>query len=331
MRFGIVGTNFISNNFMDAAKHIEDFELIAVCSRKEENAKKFAEKYGAKKVFTSYKEMAKSGIIDAVYIATPNYLHCEQTLEFLDNNIHVLCEKPMASNVSEVKRMINKANEKKLVLMEAMKPTLMPNFIAVKENLKNIGKIRRAIFNYGKYSSRYDAYRDGIILNAFKPEMSNGSIMDIGVYSVFNAVALFGMPKKVYGNGVILESGVDGIGSIILSYEDKEIILMHSKITDTTLPSEIQGEDGTIVIDDINSPSKITLYDKSRHIINLTRSQIGDNMFYEINEFMEVIKSGEKQSKTNTHEISIMVHEIITQVRKQIGLKFPADEIDFKI
>lgn len=331
MRFGIVGTNFISNNFMDAAKHIEDFELIAVCSRKEENAKKFAEKYGAKKVFTSYKEMAKSGIIDAVYIATPNYLHCEQTLEFLDNNIHVLCEKPIASNVSEVKRMINKANEKKLVLMEAMKPTLMPNFIAVKENLKNIGKIRRAIFNYGKYSSRYDAYRDGIILNAFKPEMSNGSIMDIGVYSVFNAVALFGMPKKVYGNGVILESGVDGIGSIILSYEDKEIILMHSKITDTTLPSEIQGEDGTIVIDDINSPSKITLYDKSRHIINLTRSQIGDNMFYEINEFMEVIKSGEKQSKTNTHEISIMVHEIITQVRKQIGLKFSADEIDFKI
>ena len=267
MRFGIIGTNFISNNFMDAAKHIKDFELIAVCSGKEENAKKFAQKYGAKKVFTSWEEMARSGMIDAVYIATLNYLHCKQTLEFLDNDIHVLCEKPMASNIHEVKLMINKAIEKGVVLMEAMKPTLMPNFIAVKENLNNIGKIRRAIFNYGKYSSRYDAYREGIILNAFKPEMSNGSIMDIGVYSIFNAVTLFGMPKKVYGNAIMLESGVDGIGSIILSYDDKEVILMHSKITDTTLPSEIQGEDGTIVIDDINSPSKITLYDKYKNEI----------------------------------------------------------------
>ena len=328
MRFGIIGTNFISNNFMDAAKHIKDFELIAVCSGKEENAKKFAQKYGAKKVFTSWEEMARSGMIDAVYIATPNYLHCKQTLEFLDNDIHVLCEKPMASNIHEVKLMINKAIEKGVVLMEAMKPTLMPNFIAVKENLNNIGKIRRAIFNYGKYSSRYDAYREGIILNAFKPEMSNGSIMDIGVYSIFNAVTLFGMPKKVYGNAIMLESGVDGIGSIILSYDAKEVILMHSKITDTTLPSEIQGEDGTIVIDDINSPSKITLYDKSRHIINLTRSQIGDNMFYEIDEFIKVVKLGQQQSNTNTHEISLMVHEIITEIRKQIGLKFVADEIN---
>ena len=147
-------------------------------------------------------------------------------------------------------------------------------------------------------------------------------------YSIFNAVTLFGMPKKVYGNAIMLESGVDGIGSIILSYDDKEVILMHSKITDTTLPSEIQGEDGTIVIDDINSPSKITLYDKSRHIINLTRSQIGDNMFYEIDEFIKVVKLGQQQSNTNTHEISLMVHEIITEIRKQIGLKFVADEIN---
>lgn len=325
MRFGIVGTNFISHRFMAGAKHIENFELVSVCSFREERAKCFGEKYGAKNIFTSFEDMAKSGTIDAVYIATPNVLHCEQTLTFLDNGIHVLCEKPFASNLKEVEMMINKAKEKELMLMEAMIPTMMPNFSVIKDNLVKIGTVRRAVLNFGKYSSRYDAYREGTILNAFKPELSNGSVMDIGVYSLYNAVALFGVPKKVYANGIMLDSGVDGVGTVIMTYDDKEVILMHSKITDSIMVSEIQGEDGTIVIDNVNSIERITLHKRNSAVEDLTLEQVKDNMYYEIYEFISCIKSGQLESKVNSHKLAKEVHGIMDEIRNQIGLVFHAD------
>ena len=325
MRFGIVGTNFISDRFMAGAKHIDDFRLVSVCSFREERAKCFAERYGAENIFTSYEEMAKSGTIDAVYIATPNVLHCGQTLTFLDNGIHVLCEKPFASNLKEVEIMIDKAREKEVMLMEAMIPTTMPNFSVIKDNLYKIGKVRRAVLNFGKYSSRYDAYREGTILNAFKPELSNGSVMDIGVYSLYNAIALFGAPQHVYANAVMLQSGVDGIGTVIMSYGDKEVILMHSKITDSRIVSEIQGEDGTIIIDNVNSIEKVKLHKRNSEVENLGVEQLEDNMYYELDEFINCIKSGQLESKVNSHEISKEVHRIMTEIRKQIGLVFEAD------
>lgn len=325
MRFGIVGTNFISDKFMSGAKHIDDFQLVSVCSFREERAKSFAERYGAESIFTSYEEMAKAGNIDAVYIATPNVLHYEQTMTFLENGIHVLCEKPMASNLIEVEAMVNKAKEKDLMLMEAMIPTMMPNFSVIKENLSKIGTVRRAVLNFGKYSSRYDAYREGTVLNAFNPELSNGSVMDIGVYSLYNAIALFGTPKKVYANAIMLESGVDGLGTVIISYDDKEVILMHSKITDSMMVSEIQGEDGTIIIDNVNSIDNVTLYKRNSEAENLTVEQVKDNMYYELQEFMNCIKSGNLESKINSHDTSKEVHKVMTEIRKQVGLVFKAD------
>ena len=76
------------------------------------------------------------------------------------------------------------AKKQGVTLMEAMISTLNPNFAIVKEHLKDLGTIRRYFASYCQYSSRYDKFKEGIVLNAFKPELSNGAMMDIGIYTV---------------------------------------------------------------------------------------------------------------------------------------------------
>lgn len=78
IRLGVIGTNWITERFLEAAKLVEEFSLTAVYSRTEEKAKEFAGKYGVSTIFTNLEEMAASDEIDAVYIASPNSHHSRQ-------------------------------------------------------------------------------------------------------------------------------------------------------------------------------------------------------------------------------------------------------------
>ena len=171
IRFGVVGTNNITDWVIAGGRQDERFELVAVCSRTQEKADEFAAKHNIPHTFTSLEEMAKSPLIDAVYIATPNYVHAKQSILCMSHGKHVLCEKPFASNADEVKQMIEAAKKYGVLLMEAMIATLNPNFAIVKNHLKNLGTIRRYFASYCQYSSRYDKFKEGIVLNAFKPEL----------------------------------------------------------------------------------------------------------------------------------------------------------------
>lgn len=325
VRFGVVGTNWITERFLKAALQAEDFQLTAVYSRTEEKAKEFAGKYGVKSTFTDLQTMAASGEIDAVYIASPNSLHAEQSILFMKNNVHVLCEKPIASNTKELTSMIAAARENNVLLMEALKSSFMPNFLAVKENLHKIGKVRRYFASYCQYSSRYDAYRQGTVLNAFNPDFSNGSLMDIGIYCVYPLVALFGKPEEIKAAGYNLESGVDGEGSMVLKYPDMDAVIMYSKITDSSLPAEIQGEDGNIVIDRISAPEKVELHYRNGEREDLTQDQLSDSMYYEAKEFIRLVQAGKTESDINSHANSMITMEIIEEARRQIGVIYPAD------
>ena len=194
VRFGIVGTNFISDWVIAGARQDARFELTAVYSRKQETADAFAAKHGIPHTFTSLEEMASSPLIDAAYIASPNFLHAEQSILCMQHGKHVLCEKPLASNAREARAMIAASEQYGVTLMEAMKPTLTPNFRAVQANLKRVGTIRRYFSAYCQYSSRYDKFKEGIVLNAFRPELSNGAMMDIGVYGDDGYWCLYHLP-----------------------------------------------------------------------------------------------------------------------------------------
>ncbi|MGX1982258.1 putative dehydrogenase [Thermolongibacillus altinsuensis] len=325
IRFATIGTNWITEEFIKAAKEVPGFALRAVYSRTEEKAKEFAAKVGAPLTFTSLEEMAKCEEIDAVYIASPNSLHAEQAILLMNHGKHVLCEKPMASNTKEVQAMIEAARKNNVVLMEAMKTTLLPNFQAIRKHLHKIGKIRRYFASYCQYSSRYDAYKQGIVLNAFNPTFSSGSLMDLGVYCLYPMVVLFGKPKSLKANSVLLESGVDGEGSIVLDYGEMDAVIMYSKITNSYIPSEIQGEEGSIIIDAIHTPQKVEIRYRDGRTEDITEAQTHHPMYYEAKEFIELIQNGKRESAINSHAHSLTTIEIIEQARKQTGILFPAD------
>lgn len=325
IRFGTIGSNWITEKFIDAGKQLEDFTLSAVYSRTPERALTFAEKHGASHWYTDLEAFAKSDEIDAVYIASPNSLHAEQAILMMNHGKHVLCEKPLASNPKEVEAMIECARKNQVLLMEAVKGLFMPNFKAIIEHLPKIGHVRKAYFTYCQYSSRYDAFKQGNILNAFNPAFSNGALMDIGIYCLYPLVYLFGEPSSVKGNGHLLSSGVDGHGTIILDYEQFDATATYSKITNSIIPSEIQGEDGTMIIHKISAPQKIEIHYRDGSVADVSQPQVENTMYYEVEEFIRLIKEEKYESDVNRFDVSLTTAKIMKQVRDQIGLVFPAD------
>ena len=338
IRFGVIGTNFITDWIIAGAKQDERFELVAVCSRTQERANEFAAKYDIPYTFTSLEEMAASPLIDAVYIATPNYLHASQSILCMKHGKHVLCEKPMASNAYEVKQMIAASRQYGVTLMEAMKPTLTPNFRVLREALPKAGVIRRyfASSSYCQYSSRYDKFKEGIVLNAFKPELSNGAMMDIGVYTVYPMVVLFGRPNKISASGVVLSTGTDGQGAVNFEYEGMNATVLYSKIANSSLPTEIEGEDGNFMLDKINQINRVTW--QARPVASSGKGPLTpvedisavtdkDEYYYEVAEFINLVQAGKLESEVNSHENSLITIEIIDEVRRQLGVSFLADHI----
>ncbi len=299
--------------------------MTALYSRTELRAKEYAERHSIVHTFTSLEEMAQSDVIDAIYIASPNSLHAEQSILFMQHGKHVLCEKPLASNVQEVTRMVEVAKENQVVLLEALRNLFMPNFERIQQEMERIAPVRRAVFNKSQYSSRYDLYKKGENPNTFNPDFSNGSLMDLGVYLLGPALKLFGQPNDVQASGVKLESGVDGSGTVVLSYDDLDVIIMHSKIHATSTPSEIIGEKGRIVIDDIATCDEVRLELRDGKSEIISESQNAP-MSYEIEAFVRAIEAHHPETIDHSATDMIRLADVMTNVRKQLGVVYPADK-----
>lgn len=326
IRFGVVGTNFITDWVITGACEDERFELTAVYSRKEETARAFADKHHIPHTFTSLEEMAASPLIDAVYIASPNAFHAQQSICCMQYGKHVLCEKAFASNANEARRMIETARKHNVVLMEAMKPTLTPAFGIIQNKLKEIGVVRRYFSCYCQYSSRYDKLKEGVILNAFQPELSNGATMDIGIYTIYPMVVLFGRPLTIQAAGMKLPGGVDGQAAVHFTYDNGMIAtVLYGKIADSTLPTEIQGEEGTIKTDRINIIGEVTLTRRKGQTEKILPETCHNEYYYEVAEFINLIQSGRKESTVNSLNNSLITMEILDEIRKQLDVRFPAD------
>ena len=311
MRFGIIGTNWITDRMIKAAKGLPEFSIGAIYSRTEETGRAFAEKYGVEHVYTDLAAMFESGTIDAVYIASPNAFHVEQSVLAMKHGIHVLCEKPAATTAEEFDRIIEASRQYGTTFMEAMKSTVTPTFLNVKKNLDKIGPLRRFVFHYNQYSSRYDKYKEGIIENAFKPELGNGAKTDLGVYCIAPIVHLAGEPQAVLKNTHLLSTGAEGQGSMILNYDGFEAVAMYSKISDSYMPSEIQGELGVIEIDRISDPKIAMIKYRDGSTEDLSVEHSFDTMYYELKEFIDCANGQKLESPINTHEISRITVKIL--------------------
>lgn len=314
MRFATIGSNFIVDSFLRGALHDERFCYTALYSRTAERGNQFASKYSKfdLKIFTSLEELAKSSDIDAVYIASPNICHSAQAIMMMEHGKHVLCEKPLSTNYEEGLRMVEAARRNGVALMEAMKTTLLPNFTAVRNALPKIGKVRRFTAQFCQYSSRYDAFKGGEVLNAFNPELGGGGVLDLGVYGVAPMIHLFGEPtSRVALSRLFLHNGMDAQGTLLFSYPEMEAVISYSKISDSTMPTEIQGEQGRIIIKKLSQMTEPYIIYRDGSIEDISLPTIEENMYYELKEFIDIIESGKMESEENTHDRSLAVLKLI--------------------
>lgn len=323
IRFGMIGTGKIAEKFWQANRYGKDFELTAVYSRTLERARQFGFQKGQLQYFDDLEAFANSDCIDAVYVASPNCCHYEQVMTLLKAGKHVLCEKPMASNLEQAQEMFAESEKQNLILLEGMRSIYAPSFQKMIPYMETLGTIRRATLQYCQYSSRYDNYKRGIVENAFKPELSNGALMDIGVYVVSCMIRLFGAPKSIKASGVKLHNGVDGAGTILMEYPDMIGEAIYSKITDSAMPSQIQGEDASMLIQEIENVKDLRIVRKG--VVQSIHFEQSDNILnYETQEFIKMIKTGMGWEKSK--EITLETMKVLDEARKQLHIVFPADK-----
>lgn len=325
IRFGLIGTSAITESFIEAGREHPEFYVSAVYSRSVEKGQQFATQNHIDRVFTNLEEMAESGEIDAMYIASPNAFHCDQALFFLDRKIPVLVEKPIALNAKEVEKMIAASKDSNTLLMTGLRNMYEPRMQEVSKILHKIGPIRRIYATYCQYSSRYDALKAGTVENAFQPAMGGGAAMDLGIYVVGPTVHQFGMPKSLSVSGQKLDSGVDGQGVMVLNYDNMDAVLSFSKTFMTRREAEICGEEGCIylkttpedpIIIEYRNGKKEEVYYEQKH----------RSMFYEIEEFIRCFKNNNKESPFWTGQDDLKAQKLIDAYRSQVGVVYPGEQ-----
>ncbi len=321
IKLGIIGSNFVSDWLCESVSRVDGIVNHALYSRTAERGNEFSAKHGIPNVYTDLNAFLSSDI-DAVYIASPNSCHFEQAMAAMEHGKHVLCEKPIATNSHDLAEMIAKAKEKGVILLEAMRPAFDPAFDAVKEALPSLGTIRYARFEYCQYSSRYDKFKNGEIMNAFNPKLGNAALMDIGVYALHTCVKLFGLPDLdgIQAKSVMLSNGFEGMGTVLLPYGDFTAEILYSKIADSVQPSVILGENGGMMIDRLSVPAEVTLRLRGKETEALPFESRESNMDFETEEFVRLIRTGEADHGHMRHSVNTLA--VMDKIRSLAGISF---------
>ncbi|EAC3920118.1 Gfo/Idh/MocA family oxidoreductase [Listeria monocytogenes] len=327
MKLGIMGTNWITDSFIEGAINSGEWNLTAVYSRTEEKARAFGEKYGELTYFTDIEEMGKSDALDAVYIASPNALHYQHAVSLLKNKKHVIVEKPIFSTVAELEHAHQIARENNVFLFEAARHIQEPNFKRLQENIEKVGTIHGATLAYMKYSSRYDQVLNGEEPNIFSLKFSGGSIVDLGVYPLYSAITLFGEPVKATYFATKLPTGVDGLGPIILEYPTFNITIIQGKNSQSFLTSEIYGQKGTLIVDPLTGIEKITFYDNAtKEETELAGPVVANDMQFEAAEFARIIEQSDRDTYEYLADLSLKVLRVSNELRHQNDIWFDAEK-----
>lgn len=322
MRYGVIGTGWIAKSFIDGARMLCNAEFAAVYSRTEESGGRFAGENNIPAVYTDINAFAK-GDFEAVYIASPNRLHYEQTKLMLENGKHVICEKPITVEPEELEELQLLAKKNSVIYIEAIMYMFNPARDLLKEAIGKIGRITSVHFDFSQLSSKYPAYLEGRLPNIFNPALATGCLMDLGIYCVYPALDIFGLPEKITACACFMESGADGSGNAALLYPDKLVSLTYSKLGQDRLGSQIFGDKGTVTIESISKLVNINLIDNSGNKTEI----IGDVqkeklMGYEAKAFEEFIANPEDDYYAVTSERALQVSRVMKEIRNLSGIKF---------
>ena len=328
LRFGTIGTSWITNSYIDGALDSGLWTLTAVYSRTLEKGREFGAKYGVETVFTDMEAMAESDLIDAVYIASPNKLHAEHVRIFLENGKHVICEKPLSAHAKDVKALQTLAKERGLIYLEAIMFMHLPQRRLLEEALEKIGGVNVAKLDFCQRSSKYDAYLAGNLPNIFNPALETGALMDLGIYCVYPALYLFGMPERTQITAQLLASGADGSGIVAMQYPDKLVNLVYSKVGQAAANTDFQGNLGTVSVASISKLANIEIIynDGSRETVCGEEPKY-KLMGYEAKDFYRYITEPEASAAEYAQccALAYAVSDYMEQLRRDAGIRFPSD------
>ena len=324
MKIGILGAGNIAGTLAYTMQNLNEAECYAVASRSLEKTKEFASRYGFEKAYGSYEEMLADENVELVYIATPHSHHYRHMKLCIEAGKHILCEKAFTVNTRQAEEIFRLAKEKEVLVTEAIWTRYMPSRKIINDLLAQgvIGEVKTLTANLD-YAI---ADKERLI----RPELAGGALLDVGVYTLNFALMHFGN-EIVDMNSVVhlTKTGVDGQNVITLSYKDERLAILNSGIYGLSDRQGIfYGSKGWMVVDNINNPLEVKVYDQNRELCKTVRMPEQINGYeYQILETIACIEKGEKECPSMRHEDTLEVMRMMDSLRKEWGVCYP-DEVE---
>jgi predicted dehydrogenase len=321
--WGILATGGIAADFTRDLR-VAGLHVAAVGSRTALRAEAFAQQHGIPHAHGSWQALAEDPTVDVVYVATPHPAHAAAARIALEHGKHVLVEKPFTLNEAEARDVIELAESRGLVALEAMWTRWLPHMVEIHQLLDSgaIGDPQLLIADHTQAVPTDPAHR----MNA--PELGGGALLDLGVYPVSFAHDLFGEPEDVLSAAVRTATGVDQRVSATFVHPGGA----HSSLT-TALNlagpnrATILGTQGSIEIDAVwYAPTSFRVLDRQREVVRRSHPQVaGRGMQFQALELERLLRDGRTESERMTHEGTLAVMRTLDRIRASIGLVYPQE------
>ncbi|MCI9079105.1 MAG: Gfo/Idh/MocA family oxidoreductase [Lachnospiraceae bacterium] len=311
VRTGIFGAGSMSGKIMETMHRVENIEPVAIASRSEERARKFADKYKLPKAYGSYVDLLNDPGIDMVYIATPNSEHASQMKMCLEMGKAVFCEKPFTMDLHEAEEVLELARSKNLFVGEAIWTRYMPLYKEI-QDLKNsaaLGKITAVTANLG-----YPVWERERI---HKPELGGGAHMDVGIYPLTFIDAAVGMDYSEFHTIAHKVKGVDQVCSIVLYYKEKGIIatILNSVAGPSDRQGIIYGTEGYAIAENINNFESIRIYNKEHECVKeIMPPEQFSGYEYELEAAARAVIAGQTECEEVPHKKILGMMEVMEEI-----------------
>ena len=314
MKVGILGAGIIAGTMAKTINGLknEEIELYAIASRTLEKAEAFKKEYGVTKAYGSYEELVKDKDVDLVYIATPHSRHFDDMKLCILNHKAVLCEKAFTVNAAQAKEIKELTKANNVYVAEAMWPRYMPSRKLINDVVQSgiIGEVKVVTANL--------AYPLSNVERLIRPELAGGALLDLGVYGInFALMHINEDIERIETSASFTNTGVDGSETITIYYAGGKMAnLTHSLYVRGDRKGIFYGEKGYIIVENINNPNAIKVYDTSDKLIK--EIEIPEQITgyeYEVIEAMNCLKEKRIEAYSMPLEESIKLMEIVDQVK----------------
>jgi predicted dehydrogenase len=316
VRWGIAGTGGIAGRFAQALRETPEAELVAVGSRTDRNANRFADEWDIPRRHGDYDDLAHDDDVDVVYIATPQSRHADDACRYLDAGKHVLCEKPMAMTEAEVLRMTASAALAERFCMEAIWSRFLPSYLTLWELLVQ-GRIGEPQFVEADFGFRMPVDAGHRL---FDPGRGGGALLDLGIYPLQLASWILGPPDSVAASGHIGETDVDETVAATLHHPGGRLAVVKASIrVNLTCTARIVGTEGSVELPAfMHCPDRLTVFDQFNQPEVLERPIEGEGLRYQVDEVHRCLAEGLAESPVMTLAESAQLAATMDTIRDQI-------------